>query len=102
MARNKVRNTAHSYLRAAQRCGWNKHYAKTMMKAAQRYGKTYGELRDSPLKEFLEKKQNSNYRRIKYYNGYIFVFASTSTRCITVYPFIESGNEGETQCLQVI
>ena len=27
------------------------------------------------------------FRRIKYYKGYIFVFAHTSTKCYIVYPY---------------
>ena len=86
MSRTKTDNTDHSYLRAAQRCGWNKQRAKSMMKSAQRYGKVYTNLPPGPIRDYLEKKQEANYRRIKYYAGYVFVFASTSTRCITVYP----------------
>jgi hypothetical protein len=57
------------------------------MKEAQRHGKTYANLPEGELKNFLEARQKNQHRRIKYYNGYIFVFASTSTRCITVYPY---------------
>ena len=47
----------------------------------------YGNLPDGELRSFLKSRQVGQYRRIKYYAGYIFVFASTSTRCITVYPY---------------
>ena len=87
MSRVKVTNTDHSYYRAAERCGWGKKKARDMMKAAQRYGKMYGNLPDGELRNFLRSRQVGQYRRIKYYAGYIFVFASTSTRCITVYPY---------------
>ena len=44
----------------------------------------------SPLQEYVAKKQYGNpYKRIKLYQGYIFVFCSTSTKCITVYPVPE-------------
>lgn len=87
MSRIRTQNTDHSYYRAAERCGWGKRKARDMMKAAQRYGKMCGNLPDGELKHFLEIRQVGQHRRIKYYAGYIFVFASTSTRCITVYPY---------------
>jgi len=87
MSRVKTQNTDHSYFRAAERCGWSKRKAREMMKAAQRYGKIYENLSDGELRSFLEIRQIGQPRRIKYYEGYIFIFASTSTRCITVYPY---------------
>ena len=96
MSRTKTQNTDHSYDRAAERCGWSKQKATTMMRLAQRYGKCFGNLPEGPLREFLEKKQAKQARRIKYYAGYIFVFSSTSTRCITVYPFEERENTHES------
>ena len=87
MSRVKTQNTDHSYLRAAERCGWGKKKAREMMKMASRYGKSYGHFADGPVKEFLEKKQFGNpSKRIKLYQNYVFVFCSTSTKCITVYP----------------
>lgn len=87
MSRVRTQNTDHSYYRAAERCGWSKRKARDMMKAAQRYGKMYENLPEGELRAFLEQKQLCQHRRIKYYAGYIFVFCSTSTRCITVYPY---------------
>ena len=87
MSRVKATNTDHSYYRAAERCGWGKKKARDMMKEAQRHGKMYGNLPDGELRSFLETRQVGQSRRIKYYAGYIFVFASTSTCCITVYPY---------------
>lgn len=87
MSRVRTQNTDHSYYRAAERCGWGKRKARDMMKAAQRYGKMCDNLPEGDLRTFLEKKQAGQHRRIKYYCGYIFVFCSTSTRCITVYPY---------------
>ena len=52
-----------------------------------KHGKMYGNLSDGELRSFLKARQVGQSRRIKYYAGYIFVFASTSTRCITVYPY---------------
>ena len=87
MSRVKTQNTDHSYFRAAERCGWGKKKAREMMKMASRYGKSYGHFPEGPIRDFLEKKQyGSPSKRIKLYQNYIFVFCSTSTRCITVYP----------------
>lgn len=87
VSRVKATNTGHSYYRAAERCDWGKKKARDMLKAAQRYGKMHGNLPDGELWRFLKSRQVGQHRRIKYYAGYIFVFASTSTRCITVYPY---------------
>ena len=87
MSRVKTTNTDHSYLRAAERCGWGKKKAREMMKQASRFGISAGNLPPGPEKNFLAKKQyGSPSKRIKLYQGYVFVFCSTSTRCITVYP----------------
>lgn len=85
MSRNRVENTYHSYFRAAERFGWDKAHAKKMMKNASRYGKSCENVEPGPLQDFMRARQVSTRRRIKYYAGYIFVFASTSTRCLTVY-----------------
>ena len=87
MGRVEVTSTDHCYYRAAERWGREKKKARDMMKAAQKYGKMYGNLPDGELRSFLKSRQVGQCRRIKYYAGYIFVFASTSTRCITVYPY---------------
>ena len=36
MGRVKTQNTDHSYLRAAERCGWDENKARKMMKLAQK------------------------------------------------------------------
>lgn len=86
MARSKVKNTNHAYYRAAERCGWNRKKAREMMTKAQRFGLAFNNMKDGPEKEFVKSRQLQTNRRIKYYNGYLFVFCSTSTRCLTVYP----------------
>ncbi len=87
MSRKRQPNTDHAYFRAAERCGWTKYMAKRMMKDAQRYGKTYGQISDEKLANFMKARQVGTNRRIKYFQGYIFVFANTSTRCYTVYKY---------------
>ena len=49
-----------------------------------------------PEKDFVSKKQQGNpHKRIKLYQGYVFVFCSTSTKCITVYPLPDLAGESE-------
>ena len=86
MSRVKTNNTDHAYFRAAERCGWGKKKAREMMKLASRYGTAPGNLSDGPIKDFLAARQDFTPRRVKLYQGYVFIFCSTSTRCITVYP----------------
>jgi len=92
MSRVKTQNTDHSYIRAAERCGWSKKKAREMMRLASRYGTAAGNLQPGPVKDFITARQECTHRRIKLYQGYVFVFASTSTKCITVYP-LEIGKE---------
>lgn len=87
MSRKRQPNTDHAYFRAAERCGWTKSKAKQMMKDASRYGKSCDILEPGHLQDFIKVRQIGTNRRIKYFQGYIFVFASTSTRCYTVYKY---------------
>lgn len=90
MSRIKTNNTDHAYFRAAERCGWGKKKAREMMKLASRFGVSAGNIVSGPLQEYVARKQYGNpSKRIKLYQDYIFVFCSTSTRCITVYPVPE-------------
>ena len=92
--RTKAPNVDHAYLRAAQRCGWSKPKARKMMREASLYGKSFDHIDDPEISEFVRVRQVCTRRRIRYYKGYIFVFASTSTRCYTVYKYGENdGNE---------
>lgn len=95
MGKTKTNNTNHSYYRAAERLGLNKEKARKMMREASRYGiNGLGYTDDSDkfinnkrLMRYLQKKQYFNpHKRIKFYQGYVFVFCRTSTRCLTVYP----------------
>ena len=87
MSRIRTTNTDHSYIRAAERCGWGKKKAREMMKLASRYGTAVGNMENGSIRNYLAQKQWGNpHKRIKLYMNYIFVFCSTSTRYITVYP----------------
>lgn len=99
MSRVKSLNLPHAYLRAAERCGWKPKQAEYIMKSAQKHGLTSNDpIEDEKLKKFLTNRQKHTFRRIKYYKGYIFVFASTSTKCYTVYPYPyeKEKEEGQT------
>ena len=96
MSRNRTKNTSHSYLRSAERCGWDKRLAKRKMALASRYGKSWENIESIEIREYLKEKSISTHRRVKYYEGYIFVFCSTSTRCITVYPYERRNNGTST------
>ena len=86
MGRNKVANCDHAYYRASERCGWSKKEAQEMMRLASKKGLAPSQIKDNKeLKKLLMFRQLKTNRRIKYYKGYIFIFASTSTRCYTVY-----------------
>lgn len=106
MSRVKTQNTDHSYMRAAERCGWHRKKAREMMRLASRYGIAPGNMQPGPIKDFLSARQDFTHRRIKLYQGYVFVFCSTSTRCITVYPLPdnllqknETNKSPETNCI---
>lgn len=94
MGKVRARNCEHAYLRAAERCGWTRKQAEEMMRLASRKGLSYSNIEDKKLKEFVKQRQVATRRRIKYYLGYIFVFASTTTRCYTVYKY--EGDESDT------
>ena len=85
MGKVKSRNTAHSYLRAAERAGLSKTEAERLMKMASRNRRSIDMLPDGPIKEYLRKKRRAG-KRIKYLEGYVFVFCKTSTKCLTMYP----------------
>ena len=85
MGRTKTRNCLHAYFRASERCGWSVEKAKEMMRLASRKGLSPYQLENGELKDLLIYRQLKTNRRIKFYQGYIFIFASTSTRCYTVY-----------------
>ena len=89
MSRAKTDNTTHSYMRAATRFGWSKKKARAMMTAASRHGVSAGNMRLGELRDWFEARQSCTSRRIKLYEGYVFVFASTSTKCITVFKLPE-------------
>jgi len=87
MARAKVKNTFHSYNRTFERLGIYKKAATKLMKEAQRYGKTAGQLPLGPIRDYLESK--GTFKRVKLYRGIIFVFNKNSTSCLTAYPLPE-------------
>lgn len=95
MSRSKVKNSEHSYQRSKERTPLYKRQAKKLMKEASRCGKAAGNLPEGPLKKYVESKGKQ--KRVKCYQGYIFVFAKTSTSCITFYPVKEEILEAQKQ-----
>lgn len=90
MSRNKTKNSAHAYERAAERLGWSKRKAKEEMAFARQGGLSVGELKPGALRDWLYAKQRGTPRKLKIWKGCVFVFCSTSTRCLTVYPLPEA------------
>lgn len=86
MGRTKTKNCNHAYYRASERCGWSKREADEMMRLASKRGISPYNLHDGKVKDLFVFRQLKTRRRIKIYRGFVFIFASTSTRCYTVYP----------------
>lgn len=87
MSRVKELNCSHAYFRAAERCGW-RGKQDIHNEICTKTGLTYeNDVDNERLRTFLKNRQKHTFRRIKYYKGYIFVFASASTKCYTVYPY---------------
>ena len=84
MSRTKVKNSNHSYARVRERTSLSKRETVKLMKEASRYGLSAGNIPDGPLRKYVASKGDA--KRVKYYKGYIFIFAKTSTSCITMYP----------------
>lgn len=93
MSRTRAKNCNHAYYRASERCGWDKKTADRMMKLARMYGIAPENLKGGEGADLLRFRQYKTNRRIKYFQGYVFIFASTSTRCYTVYPFDLGGKK---------
>ena len=94
MSRTKVKNSNHSYERVKERTNLSKRETKQLMKEASRYGLSAGNIPEGPLRTYVASKGDN--KRVKYYKGYIFIFAKTSTSCITMYPVDEDVLKAET------
>lgn len=87
MSRIKRKNPIHVFKRAAERTDFSKREAQRLIKEAQTAGKAYGNIPPGPLADYIKSKGNT--KRVKVYQGYVFIFARTSTACITMYPIPE-------------
>ena len=87
MSRTKVKNSKHSYDRVKERTNLSKRETEKLMKEASRYGISAGNIPDGPLRRYIASKGDA--KRVKYFKGYVFIFAKTSTSCITMYPVDE-------------
>lgn len=79
-----MKNSSHSINRARERSNLSKRKTNSLMKEASKYGLSYDHLPEGPLREYIRKR--SYFKRVKLYKGHVFVFAKTSTACITMYP----------------
>ena len=79
----KRRNKLHAYQRASERLGLHRQEAERLVKEAWTAGKTYNELEDGPLKNYVYHK--SRKKKVKVYKDTIFIFNKTSKTCITMY-----------------
>ena len=95
MSRTKVKNSNHSYERVKERTNLSKRETKQLMKEASRYGLSAGNIPEGPLRTYVASKGDN--KRVKYYKGYIFIFAKTSTSCITMYPVDEDVLKAEEE-----
>lgn len=86
MGLSKVANTKHSKVRALERTNLDHKGRTKLIKNACRHGKTWEMLKQGSLRNYVFDKQSRSRKKIKYYNGYLFVFQKTSTACITLYP----------------
>lgn len=86
MGKKKFKNnwTNHALERAMERTNWGKREFTDNAKLASKYGISPHNLPDGPLKESLLKK--GDYKRIKVFKNYVFVYCKTSNRLITLYP----------------
>lgn len=85
MSRKKLPPTKHFFVRAKQRLGWEPEYAAEQARLASRKGLSWGQVDDLDVSYFLSRKESSKDKRAKLYNGAVFVFSKTSSRCYTVY-----------------
>lgn len=86
MSRKKLPPTSHFLIRAKQRLGWDPEYAAEQARLASRKGLSWSQVDDLDISYFLLRKETSKGKRARLYNGAVFVFSKTSSRCYTVYP----------------
>ena len=95
MSRTRVNNSRHSYDRARDRTNLSKRAVEKLIKEASSYGVSAGSMPNGPLRRYIASKGDK--KRVKYFKGYVFVFAKTSTSCITMYPADEEVIEAEKE-----
>lgn len=87
MSRIKAKDSVHVFERVAERTTLSKRDAKRLIKEAQTAGKAYSNIPPGPLADYIKSKGTT--KRVKVYQGYVFIFARTTTACITMYPIDE-------------
>lgn len=74
MSRIKRKNPIHVFKRAAERTDFSKREAQRLIKEAQTAGKAYGNIPPGPLADYIKSKGNT--KRVKIYQGYVFIFCA--------------------------
>jgi len=84
MSLDRVKNTTHGDERSGQRMNMPKRQREKLIKDASRYGKKWQNMEPGPLQDYVRTK--GEYKRVKHFCGYIFIFQKNSTSLITMYP----------------
>lgn len=74
----------HSKKRMRQRTNFNHKERAVLFKNALIYGKSYGEIRDGKLKDFLKSKESWK-SKAKVYKDYVFIHSRNSKQLYTMY-----------------
>lgn len=82
----------HSIERMEERTELDKGNFKEFYRNALRKGKSWEQLKDGELKQFLKSREFWNCK-VKYYKGYIFVYSRNSKQLYTMYEYKGEQNE---------
>lgn len=79
-----MRLSHHSKLRLTERANIKKQNQKQFFREALNKGKSYGELPEGKLKNYIMERENWN-SKIKVYKGYIFIHSKGGKTLYTIY-----------------
>lgn len=82
MSRRKANSTKHSKERFIERTRYSEHNFQEYVTYASQYGKCPNDF-DGDFGDYLKVK--GKYKRLKVFDGYIWIFNKTSNRLITIY-----------------
>ena len=81
----------HSKQRMKERTNLNHDARKNLFQKALQYGKSPTQLKEGPIRKYLESKQ---WRcKVKLYNGYVFVYSKNTKILYTMYELPEKFRE---------